>query len=155
MGHLNAGGFECLTDLGDTVVEISSDEEEEPFVKPEPGSNPAEMAFNRPTPLVEELVKIRWMGNSLLPVCGEKWIGVKNPFRHEKYALFRTMEGAKRWALSLVESARHGLNQTEILFADGTLSSSANPPVDRRSPPMTLSAVKQERIDDDEDEEIA
>lgn len=148
MANLNSGGFECMNDLGDTLIDISSDEEEEPFVKPEPRTEgePVPVRY----PLTTELVKIRWMGGSLIPIYGEKWIGVKHPFRHEKYSLFRSLEGAKRWAMNLVATAaREGL-QSELIFPNQ--EAPPRPASNVEQPAQVRPFIKLERPDGEDDD---
>lgn len=150
---LNSGGFQCLDAPTETLIELSSDEDEEPFIKSEPqpecdgepaadGQLPRAAMGQHPRtlpPPVEELAKIRWMSNNVIPVYGQKWIGVKHPFRHEKYSLFRTLEGATLWARSLVSTIGRG-RQFDCVFSDqqatrDTHNRVSTAPVVKQEPP--------------------
>lgn len=108
---MNSGIFESGESSKESLVEISSDEEEEPFIKPEPlqekNEKSAQDEASRNYPINEEVAKISWLSEAM-PIYGQKWIGVKHPFRHEKYNLFRSETGARKWAENLVETVRSG-----------------------------------------------
>jgi len=120
---MNSGIFESGDSSKESLVEISSDEEEEPFIKPEPLQEKNEKSAqdesaSRNYPINEEVAKISWLSEAM-PIYGQKWIGVRHPFRHEKYNLFRSETGARKWAENLVETVRSG-QAIRCVFPDET-----------------------------------
>lgn len=95
----------CLSSLegpANLPINKSSDEEDSDS---ESESSDRNAVLRPPAPPMEELAKMRWLSSSI-PVYGQIWIGVKHPFIHEKYVLFRSVDEAKKWALSLTDTLR-------------------------------------------------
>lgn len=131
---MNSGIFESGDATKESLVEISSDEEEEPFIKPEPlqerneksGQDESISGVSRSYPINEEVAKISWLSEAM-PIYGQKWIGVKHPFRHEKYNLFRSETGARKWAENLVETVRSGQAIRCVFPDESTTTINVNP----------------------------